>query len=44
MTDTDKVVIEDLGKKFSAGGFKVPQLVELVAQSPLMTHRQAEKE
>jgi hypothetical protein len=44
MTDKDKVVIDDLGKKFSAGGFKVPQLVELVAQSPLMTRRQAEKD
>jgi hypothetical protein len=44
MTDKDKAVIEDLGKKFMEGGYKVPQLVELVAQSPLMTRRQAEKD
>jgi hypothetical protein len=44
MTDKDKVVIDDLGKKFSAEGFNVPKLVELVAQSPLMTRRQAEKD
>jgi hypothetical protein len=44
MTDKDQVVIDDLGKKFMEGGYKVPQLVELVAQSPLMTRRLAEKE
>jgi hypothetical protein len=42
MASTDQAAIDDLGKKFGSGGFKVPQLVELVAQSPLMTHRQAE--
>lgn len=44
MGDADKTVIDDLGKKFSESGYKVPRLVELVAQSPLMTRRQAEKE
>jgi hypothetical protein len=44
MTDKDKVVIDDLGKKFMEGGYKVPDLVVLVAQSPLMTRRQAEKD
>jgi hypothetical protein len=44
MGDKDQAVIQDLGKKFMEGGYKVPQLVELVAQSPLMTRRQAEKD
>jgi hypothetical protein len=44
MTDADKPALEDLGKRFSGAGFKVPSLVDMVAQSPLMTHRQAEKE
>jgi len=44
MGDADLPAIEDMGKKFSAAGFKFPALVGLVATSPLMTHRQAEKE
>ncbi|HET6282014.1 MAG TPA: DUF1592 domain-containing protein [Polyangia bacterium] len=44
MTDADQPAIDDLGKRFSAGGFKVPALVDLVAQSPLMTRRTAEKD
>jgi hypothetical protein len=44
MTDLDLPAIESLGKKFSGAGYKVPALVDLVAQSPLMTQRQAEKE
>ena len=44
MGDKDKLAIDQLGKTFSEGGFKVPQLVELVAQSQLMTRRQAEKD
>jgi hypothetical protein len=44
MTDLDLPAIEDLGKRFSGGGYKLPTLVDMVAQSPLMTQRQAEKE
>jgi hypothetical protein len=40
--DGDRPLIEDLGKKFAAGGMKFPALVELVATSPAMTHRLAE--
>ena len=40
--DKDQPLIDDLGKKFAASGMKFPQLVELVATSPAMTHRQAE--
>jgi hypothetical protein len=38
----DRPLIEDLGKRFAADGLKFPRLVELVATSPAMTHRQAE--
>jgi hypothetical protein len=44
MTPTDQTAIDNLGKEFATGGLKMPQLVELVAKSPLMTHRTAEKE
>jgi hypothetical protein len=40
----DKKAIDELGEGFATGGMKVPQLVELIAQSPLMTQRTAEKE
>src|SRR5688572_26303167 len=44
MLPVDQPAIDGLGSKFATGGMKLPQLVELVAQSPLMTHRTAEKE
>jgi hypothetical protein len=44
MTPADQPAIDEMGGKFSSGGYKVPALVELVAQSQLLTHRQAEKE
>jgi hypothetical protein len=43
MTAGRKAVLEDLGKKFS-GGLQGPATGRVVAQSPLMTRRQAEKE
>jgi Protein of unknown function (DUF1592)/Protein of unknown function (DUF1588)/Protein of unknown function (DUF1595)/Protein of unknown function (DUF1587)/Protein of unknown function (DUF1585) len=42
LKDDDKPLIEELGKKFSSGGWKFPELVELVATSAPMTHRQSE--
>jgi hypothetical protein len=44
MGDADHAAIEQLGKRFGEAGLKVPSLVEMVAQSPLMTRRLAEKE
>jgi hypothetical protein len=44
MTDADQIAIDDLGKRFSAAGYKVPSLVDMVAQSPLLTRRTAEKD
>jgi len=40
----DQKGIDAIGVEFGEGGLKIPQLVELVAQSPMMTHRTAEKE
>ena len=42
MTDADQPAIADLGRRFAAGGFSFPALIEQIAQSPLMTQRQAE--
>ena len=40
----DKKAIDGLGMEFAGGGLKLPQLVELISQSPLMTQRTAEQE
>lgn len=40
--DADDALVEALGNQFRAGGFKLPQLAELIAQSPAMTSRQTE--
>ncbi|HEY0712353.1 MAG TPA: DUF1585 domain-containing protein, partial [Polyangia bacterium] len=42
LRDKDRPLIEDLGKKFSAAGMKIPALVEAIASSPAMTQREAE--
>jgi hypothetical protein len=44
MTDGDQGIIKEIGGKFSSGGFKFPSLIELVAQSTLMTNHRADKE
>ncbi len=44
MKDGDQAAIKEIGEKFASGGFKVPTLIELVAQSPLMTTHRADKE
>jgi hypothetical protein len=44
MTPNDNKSLDDLGQRFAAGGLKMPHLIELVSQSPLMTQRTAEKE
>jgi hypothetical protein len=42
--DGDRPLIEEVGRRFSQGGLRFPHLLELVATSPAMTHRQAEPE
>jgi hypothetical protein len=42
VVDADKPLVDALGGQFAQGGFKLPQLAELIAQSPAMTSRQTE--
>ena len=42
LSDDDRPLINDLGKRFADAGMKFPALVEFIATSPAMTHRQAE--
>jgi hypothetical protein len=42
MTDADERAIDDLAGRLRAGDGKLPSLIELVAQSPLLTMRQGE--
>ena len=42
LTDTDEPAITELAAKLSAGGGTLPLLIELTAQSPLLTMRQGE--
>jgi hypothetical protein len=44
LAESDRPLIEEVGRRFAAGGLKFPHLLELVATSPAMTHRQAEQE
>jgi hypothetical protein len=44
LTEADQPAIDALGARFQESGFSFPALVEQIAQSPLLTHRRAEKE